>query len=149
LHLSRLDVGEDGEPVGGRSPVRDHGISSVSSRTARGHVKTLAGGAFRPSCRAPRGAGRLPPARRSAHLAASAAGPSRRGLAMTPSMWADEAQRVLFTYAVPIGGKIVGAIALWVVGRVVISGVQRVVERGLEHRKLDTTLSRYVRSMIG
>lgn len=68
---------------------------------------------------------------------------------MNPTTWADEAQRILFTYAVPIGGKIIGAIALWIIGRVVISGVQRVAERGLEHRKIDATLSRYVRSMIG
>ncbi|MFT3766973.1 MAG: mechanosensitive ion channel family protein [Minicystis sp.] len=68
---------------------------------------------------------------------------------MNPSTWADEAQRILFTYAVPIGGKIIGAIALWVIGRMIISGVQRIAERGLEHRKLDSTLSRYLRSVIG
>lgn len=68
---------------------------------------------------------------------------------MNPSTWAEEAQRVLFTYAVPIGGKILGAVVLWIIGRVVISGVQRVAERALEHRKLDTTLTRYARSMIG
>ena len=68
---------------------------------------------------------------------------------MNPSNWADEAQRILITYAVPIGGKLVGAVFLWVVGRMVIGGVQRLAERGLEHRKLDATLSRYVRSVIG
>ncbi len=68
---------------------------------------------------------------------------------MNPSGWADEAQRILITYAVPIGGKLVGAIVLWVIGRVVIGGVQRVAERGLQHRKIDATLSRYVHSMIG
>lgn len=68
---------------------------------------------------------------------------------MNPNAWAEEAQRILFQYAVPIGGKLVGAIVLWVIGRIVISGVQRVAERGLEHRKLDATLSRYVRSIIG
>ena len=68
---------------------------------------------------------------------------------MNQTGWADEIQRILVTYAVPFGGKILGAIVLWVVGRVVISAVQRVAERGLEHRKLDVTLSRYVRSVIG
>jgi small conductance mechanosensitive channel len=63
--------------------------------------------------------------------------------------WADEAKRILFTYAVPFGGRIVGAIVLWIVGRIIISAVQRLAERSLERRKLDTTLSRYVRSMIG
>jgi small conductance mechanosensitive channel len=68
---------------------------------------------------------------------------------MNPSNWADEAQRIVITYAVPIGGKLVGAVFLWVVGRMVIGGVQRLAEHGLEHRKLDATLSRYVRSVIG
>jgi small conductance mechanosensitive channel len=68
---------------------------------------------------------------------------------MNPSTWVDEAQRILLTYAVPIGGKLVGAVVLWIVGRVVISGVQRIAERGLQHRKIDSTLSRYVHSMIG
>jgi len=68
---------------------------------------------------------------------------------MNPNAWAEEAQRILFQYAVPIGGKLVGAIVLWVIGRIIIAGVQRVAERGLEHKKLDKTLSRYVRSIIG
>jgi len=62
---------------------------------------------------------------------------------------ADEGQRILLVYAVPLGGKILGAIVLWIIGRMVIRGVQRVAERGLEHRKLDATLARYTRSMIG
>jgi small conductance mechanosensitive channel len=68
---------------------------------------------------------------------------------MNPSNVADEVQRVVLTYAVPIGGKIVGAIVLWIVGRMVIRGVQRVAEGGLQHRKLDPTLGRYVHSVIG
>jgi small conductance mechanosensitive channel len=68
---------------------------------------------------------------------------------MNPSTWAQDAERILLTYAVPIGGKIVGAIVLWIIGRLVISGVQGVAERALEHRKLDPTLSRYARSVIG
>ncbi len=68
---------------------------------------------------------------------------------MNPSTWAAEAQRILFTYAVPLGGKIVGAIVLWIIGRVIISGVQSVAARALEHRKIDPTLGRYTRSVIG
>lgn len=68
---------------------------------------------------------------------------------MNPGTWADEAQRILFTYAVPIGGKVVGAIILWIIGRIIISGVQGVADRGLEHKKIDPTLSRYLRSVIG
>jgi small conductance mechanosensitive channel len=68
---------------------------------------------------------------------------------MNPSTWAAEAQRILFTYAVPLGGKIVGAILLWVIGRMIISGVQGVAARTLEHKKVDPTLGRYTRSVIG
>ena len=39
--------------------------------------------------------------------------------------------------------------SLWILGRLIISGIQRVAERGLQHRKLDATLSRYVHSVIG
>ena len=68
---------------------------------------------------------------------------------MDPATLAEQAQKVLLTYAVPIGGKLVGAILLWIVGRMVIAGVQRVAERAVEGRKLDPTLSRYMRSVIG
>jgi len=68
---------------------------------------------------------------------------------MNPANWAEEVQRVALTYAVPIGGKLVGAILLWVIGRMIIGGVQRVAERGLQHRKIDPTLGRYVHSVIG
>jgi small conductance mechanosensitive channel len=70
-------------------------------------------------------------------------------MSMDHTAWADEARRILFTYAVPFGGKILGAIVLWVVGRMIISGVQGLAARGLEHRKLDITLARYARSVIG
>jgi small conductance mechanosensitive channel len=70
-------------------------------------------------------------------------------MTMPPSTWIEEAQRILLTYAVPIGGRAVGAIVLWVIGRRAIRGVERVADRGLEQRKIDSTLARYVRSMIG
>jgi small conductance mechanosensitive channel len=68
---------------------------------------------------------------------------------MHPLTWAEEAQRILFTNAVPIGGRIVGALVLWLIGRRVIGGLERVVDRGLERRRLEPTLARYVRSMVG
>jgi small conductance mechanosensitive channel len=68
---------------------------------------------------------------------------------MNPTNVADEVQRIVLTYAVPIGGKLVGAIVLWVVGRMVIGGVQRVADSALQHRKIDPTLGRYVHSVIG
>jgi small conductance mechanosensitive channel len=63
--------------------------------------------------------------------------------------WAQRIEQTLITYAVPIAGKLLGAIALWVFGRMVIAGVQRVAERGLTHRKVDPTLGRYAHSIIG
>ena len=68
---------------------------------------------------------------------------------MTPATFAEDIQRIALTYAVPIGGKLIGAIFLWIIGRMVIGGVQRVAEGGLQHRKIDPTLGRYVHSVIG
>jgi small conductance mechanosensitive channel len=68
---------------------------------------------------------------------------------MNDTAWADDAKRILLTYAVPFGGKLLGVIALWLIGRLVIAAIQRVADRALAHRKLDVTLTRYVRSMIG
>ncbi len=58
-----------------------------------------------------------------------------------------ELKKILITYAVPIGGKIIGAIVLWIIGRMVISAVRGMFKRNLEKRKLDVTLVRYVDSM--
>ena len=68
---------------------------------------------------------------------------------MNEVTWADEAKRILLTYAVPFGGKLLGVIALWLIGRFVIGAIQRMADRALAHRKLDVTLTRYARSMIG
>lgn len=48
-----------------------------------------------------------------------------------------------------IGGKILGAIALWIVGRVIIGAVRRLVRRATEVRKVDATLIRYLDSVLG
>jgi small conductance mechanosensitive channel len=66
-----------------------------------------------------------------------------------PQGWIDTLQRLLLTYAVPFGLKILGAVALWVAGRAVINGVRRVFRRSLEGKKLDTTLIRYMDSVVG
>jgi small conductance mechanosensitive channel len=62
--------------------------------------------------------------------------------------WRAELERLLFTYAIPIGGKVIGAIVLWIVGRMIISGVIRIVRRGLEARKVEPTLVRYAESAL-
>lgn len=63
--------------------------------------------------------------------------------------WMDQLKLALVTFAVPIGLKIVGALLLWIIGRMVIRGVQGMVGRVLEQRKLDATLVRYLSSVIG
>lgn len=63
--------------------------------------------------------------------------------------WLDELKKVLMTYAVPIGGKVVGALVLWIVGRIVISAVKGMIGRVMSKRKLDPTLTRYLESVVG
>lgn len=61
----------------------------------------------------------------------------------------DEAKRLLLTYAVPIGGKLLGALLLWIVGRTLIRWVRAMARHNLEKRKLDVTLVRYLDSVLG
>lgn len=51
--------------------------------------------------------------------------------------------------AVSFAGKLVGAIALWVIGRIIISAVRGMVRRTSERRNLDATLVRYLDSILG
>ncbi|MDC0678774.1 mechanosensitive ion channel family protein [Sorangium atrum] len=46
-----------------------------------------------------------------------------------------------------IGTKIVGAIALWIVGRLVIRGILRLLDRTTKFRNIDETLARYLHSV--
>lgn len=68
---------------------------------------------------------------------------------MNSSTLEAEIQRIALTYALPIGGKLIGSIVLWIIGRMIIGGVQRMAERGLQSRKIDPTLGRYVHSVLG
>lgn len=63
--------------------------------------------------------------------------------------WLEQLKKVLMEYAVPIGGKIVGALVLWIVGRIVIGAVRRMFTGAFEKRRLDATLIRYLDSVIG
>lgn len=63
--------------------------------------------------------------------------------------WMEQLKTLLMTYAIPIGGKIIGAIVLWVVGRIIIRAVRGMTSRVFERRKLDATLVRYLDSVIG
>jgi len=63
--------------------------------------------------------------------------------------WLDQLKKLLMEYAVPIGGKLVGALVLWIIGRIVISGIKRMSRAAYEKRKLDATLIRYLDSVLG
>jgi small conductance mechanosensitive channel len=65
------------------------------------------------------------------------------------SVWMDQLKGLLMTYAIPVGGKIIGAIVLWIVGRIIISAVRKMIGRVFERRKLDATLVRYMDSVVG
>jgi small conductance mechanosensitive channel len=47
-----------------------------------------------------------------------------------------------------IGVKILGALVLWIIGRLVIRGVLGVLDRSLTARKLDETVTRYIGSVV-
>ncbi|MGK3961994.1 mechanosensitive ion channel family protein [Sorangium sp. So ce118] len=47
---------------------------------------------------------------------------------------------------VNVGGKIVGALLVWVIGRVIIRGVLSVMQRSAALKKLDATLAHYLES---
>jgi small conductance mechanosensitive channel len=81
--------------------------------------------------------------------AAPSGQPAPGGAADTALGWLAQLKAALLLYAVPIGGKIVGAIVLWIVGRIVINGFRRMFHGTFEKRKLDPTLIRYLDSIIG
>lgn len=55
----------------------------------------------------------------------------------------------LVTRATDIGLKVLGAIALWIVGRWLIARVGGLVQRALTRNNVDPTLSRYLGSIVG
>jgi small conductance mechanosensitive channel len=55
---------------------------------------------------------------------------------------------LLNTYLVPFGLKIIAAIAIWVVGSILINGFARLARRALNLRRLDPTLANYAISTI-
>jgi small conductance mechanosensitive channel len=57
----------------------------------------------------------------------------------------DEAKQIVLTHALPIVTHIIGAIALWIIGRWVIALVRRALKAASEKR-LDPTLVRYLDS---
>lgn len=52
-------------------------------------------------------------------------------------------------FAVDVGGKLIGALVLWIIGRWVIGFLKRWIGRGMVMRKVDATLIRYIESGTG
>jgi len=61
-------------------------------------------------------------------------------------MGLNEMMQVAIDVGTRFGIRIVGAIALWIVGRAVISFCGRLLNRGLVNQHIDPTLGRYVKS---
>lgn len=55
----------------------------------------------------------------------------------------------LNTYALPFAWKVLGAIAVWVIGGMLVRGLQRLFHVALEKRHVDPTLVRYADSTLG
>jgi small conductance mechanosensitive channel len=55
---------------------------------------------------------------------------------------------VALDLAIRIGIRIVGAIALWIIGRAVIGFIGRIISRSLVSHHLDATLGRYISSAV-
>src|SRR5262249_42539495 len=54
--------------------------------------------------------------------------------------------QVAIDVGIRFGVRIIGAIALWIIGRAVINFVGRLINRWLVHQHLDPTLGRYIAS---
>lgn len=60
----------------------------------------------------------------------------------------QQLKTLALTEGIPFLIKIVGALVLWFVGRSLIFGVRRLLHAGLERRKFDNTLIRYIESLF-
>jgi small conductance mechanosensitive channel len=61
----------------------------------------------------------------------------------------EEILKQVSEVAVNAGGKLLGAILIWIVGRWLISLAKTLLAKSLRARKIDDTVSRYVQSAIG
>lgn len=60
----------------------------------------------------------------------------------------EQYNQVVIDYVSRFGFKIIGAIVLWVVGSLVINAVSRIVETGMNARRVDATLVRYSQAAL-
>ena len=55
---------------------------------------------------------------------------------------------ILTTYLIPLGWKLAGAIALWIVGGWAINLISNLSSRGMIHQKVEPTLVRYIEATL-
>jgi small conductance mechanosensitive channel len=68
---------------------------------------------------------------------------------MDMEQWLHKVTDSIAPMAVDVGLKIIGALALWIVGRIVIRALRGVARRAGDRRHLDPTLLRYLDSALG
>jgi len=57
-------------------------------------------------------------------------------------------QQIIIDYVGRFGFKVIGAVALWIIGGMVINIIRRIAERGMTARKVDPTLIRYTEAAL-
>jgi len=65
-----------------------------------------------------------------------------------PDTWLAGATGLLELYAIPLLLRVLGAIAIWVIGGMLIGFASRVLGRGMNARNLDRTMTSYVTSAL-
>ena len=68
---------------------------------------------------------------------------------MEIEQWLHKVTDSIAPMAVDIGTKILGAIALWIIGSIVIKALRSLIRRASDRRHLDPTLVRYLDSAMG
>ncbi len=67
----------------------------------------------------------------------------------SPTDWASEATALFKLYAIPFLWQVLGALLVWIVGGILIGAACRVVNRAMNARNLDRTITSYVVSALG
>ncbi len=61
----------------------------------------------------------------------------------------NQATQLLHTHGIPLLWNILGAIAIWVIGGWIITGVRNLIKRSMAARNMDTTLASYIDTSVG
>jgi small conductance mechanosensitive channel len=60
-----------------------------------------------------------------------------------------QAMQLLQTYGVPLVWKLLGAVAIWIIGGWIIAAARDLIKRSMSLREVDTTLARYIDTSVG